>query len=75
MNVTEIEEAYSDEAFIEKSNVAPVLVVKPKDVAIWAGEELVIDFSTAWDLDGDGVAYTLDMGRASSFAEYDMFNK
>ena len=73
MNVSDNWDGYIDEAFVEDFNSAPVLVVTPRDIAIWAGEGLYVDFGNVFDAEGDQASFNLDLGRAQSFANFDIF--
>ena len=69
IDVEELEELIKD--YVPPENSAPVMIVKPKDMAIYAGSELVVEFGESFDVDGDLVYVGLDLDRADSFATYD----
>lgn len=56
---------------VKISNSAPVLALKPKDVAMWAGSKLAVQFDEPYDIENDSVTMTLDLGKAAEFAQFD----
>ena len=76
VSVTQVVMAVQDFVVTEDLiNSAPSLPVKPSDIAMYAGDELIVDYYAPFDGDGDDVAILVDLGRAASFATFDYFTR
>ena len=40
---------------------------------MWAGEELYMNFGNTFDAEGDQVDFSIDLGDAQSFADFDIY--
>ena len=75
MNISDIHDGKVVEVFQDGFNTAPTAVITPKDIAIWAGDQLFVDYNDVFDAEGDNIVINIDLGRAVNFAKFDILTR